>query len=241
MHRCVFDTACGGHQAIGIIAHDTVDTRVHEQAHVRPVIYCPAYDLQILRSRGGEQRRTYQIAANGQLARADFQSLIDRLFNLAIVEQAGHHRRFNPSDIGQNCRVEGNNDGPGNFAGCAQTTYEGVFTAEGATGFHFQVEDHVVFFGKIEDLLDGGNALTGKFAAEPGTGVEAAQLREGEVVHGTFSVGGPIYGFIVNGYQAGIASQLQIGFDEGSAQGYGFLESGQSIFRRVAGGPAMGD
>jgi hypothetical protein len=64
------------------------------------VIYGPAYDLQIFFSRGGEQRGAYQIAADGQLTRANFESLIEGLFDLAVVEQGGHQRRFNFSDIG---------------------------------------------------------------------------------------------------------------------------------------------
>jgi hypothetical protein len=60
-------------------------------------------------------------------------------------------------------------------------------------------------------------------------------------VDSAFSVGGAIHGFIVNSHQTGIAGQLQIGFDKSGAQGDRFLESGQGVFGRVTGGPAMSD
>ena len=100
---------------------------------------------------------------------------------------------------------------------CPQAADEGVFAAPGAAGLHFQVKDHVVFFGEIEDFIEGGNAFAGEFAAEPGTGIQAAQIGESHVVNGAFSIGGAIHGVIVNGHQARVASQLQIGFDKGGA------------------------
>jgi hypothetical protein len=60
-------------------------------------------------------------------------------------------------------------------------------------------------------------------------------------VHRAFSVGGAIYAFVVNGYETRVASELQIGFNESSAEGDSFLERGQSIFGRVTGGSAMSD
>ena len=98
-----------------------------------------------------------------------------------------------------------------------------------------------MFFGKLENFGEGGDALTGVFAAEPGAGIEAAQVGEGHIVHGAFSVGGAIDGFVVDGYQAGVAGQLQIGFDEGSAEGDSLLERSQCVFRRVPGGAAVRD
>ena len=184
---------------------------------MRRVIYGPAYDLQVFFSRGGQQPGTDQIAADSQLARADFESSIEGLFNLAVEEQAGHQGRFNFSDIGQNCGVEGNNDSSRNFTRRSQSADERVFASKGAARLHLQVKDDVVFFGEIEDFIEGGDSFAGEFAAEPGTGVQAAQFGEGHVVNGAFPVSGAIHGFIVNGHQARIASQLQIGFDEGGA------------------------
>ena len=142
---------------------------------MRGVIDGPAYDLQIFFSRGGEQLGTYQVAADGQLACADLERLVEGFFNVAVVEQSGHHGRFNFSDVGQNCGVEGNNDGSRDFPRLPQGADECVFAAPGAAGLHFQVKDHVVFFGEVEDFIEGGDAFAGEFAAEPGTGVQAQQ------------------------------------------------------------------
>jgi hypothetical protein len=55
------------------------------------------------------------------------------------------------------------------------------------------------------------------------------------------AVGGAIDGLVVNGHQAGIFGELQIGFYESYALRDGFAERGQSVLRGVAAGAAMGD
>ena len=184
---------------------------------MRGVIYGPAHDLQVFFSRGGHHRGIYQVAPDGQLARADLQGLIKGLLNVAVAEQGGHQRRFNFSDIGQNRGVEGDNDGSRDFARLSQGADQRMFAAPRAPGLHLQVKDYVVFFGKIEDFLEGGDALAGVLADEPGTGVQTAQIGKGHFVNRAFSIGGAVHRFIVNGHQARVARQLQIGFDKGGA------------------------
>jgi hypothetical protein len=49
-----------------------------------------------------------------------------------------------------------------------------------------------------------------------------------------FAIRGAIDGVVVDGYEARVARELEIGFDERGAQRDGATKRGQSIFRRVA-------
>src|SRR5271154_2309299 len=116
-----------------------------------------------------------------------------------------------------------------------------MLAAPGAAGLELEIKDDIVFFGELEDFVESGYALAGKFAAEPGAGVEFAYFREGHVVDRALSVGSAIDGVVVDGDEAGVAGQLQVGFDEGSAEGKGLLERSESILGRVTGSSAMRD
>src|ERR1700687_5878188 len=78
----------------------------------------------------------------------------------------------------------------------------------GAARFQLQIEHDIMFLGKFDNFLQRGNALAGKFAAEPGASVEATQLREREVMHGAAPAGGSVHGGIVDGHEARVARKL---------------------------------
>ena len=82
-----------------------------------------------------------------------------------------------------------------------------------------------MFFCEVENFVEGGGSVAGKLAAEPGAGIEAANFGEGHVVDRAFAVGGAIHGFVVNGHEASVAGQLQIGLDKSSAERMAFLKA----------------
>jgi hypothetical protein len=208
---------------------------------VSGVVYGPAYDLQIFFSRGGEEPGGNQVAANRELAGADFESAFEGLFDLAVVEQRGHERGLDFANGGENAGVEGDDHGACNLAGFAQVADEGMFPAPGARGLQLEIKNDVVFFCEVENFVESGKTFAGKLAAEPRAGIEAANFGEGHVVDRAFAVGGTIHGLIVDSYEAGVAGQLQIGLDKSGAERDGFLEGRQSIFGRVTGSAAVSD
>ncbi len=53
------------------------------------------------------------------------------------------------------------------------------------------------------------------------------------------TVCGAVDGIVVDGDEAGVAGELEIGFDECGAERYGAAKGSQSIFGRVAGSSSM--
>jgi hypothetical protein len=60
-------------------------------------------------------------------------------------------------------------------------------------------------------------------------------------VNFAFAVCCAVDGVVVDGDEAGVAGELEIGLDEGGAERDGAAEGGQSVFGRVAGGASMSD
>ena len=201
----------------------------------------PTHDLEIIFAGICEKSGSDEVAADCQLAGADFYGALDGIFELAFEEEAGHQCWLDFAERFENRGVEGNYDGAGDFTGTAKSPDQGVFAAPGAGRFQFQIEDDVMFFGELENFFERGDALAGKFAAEPGAGVEAAEFGQGEIVNFAFAVCGAVDGVVMDGDEAGVAGELEIGFDEGGAERDGAAEGGQSVFGRVAGGASMCD
>jgi len=63
-------------------------------------------------------------------------------------------------------------------------------------------------FCELENLFERRDALTGKGVAEPGAGVQAAQLGEAEIMYGALAIGGTIHRVIVNRDETSVAREL---------------------------------
>src|SRR5580704_18563675 len=109
-----------------------------------------------------------------------------------------------------------------------------MFAAPRTGRFEFEIKDDVVLFGEFEDFFERGDALAGELAAEPRTGIEAAQLGQSEIVDSAFAVRSAIAGVVMDGDEARVARELEVGLDERSSERDGATKCGQSIFRRVA-------
>ncbi len=79
-----------GDEAVGVVAHDAGDAGFDQKAHVGGLVHGPTDDLEILLARFGKQSGRDQVAANGELAGADFDGALDWIFELAFEEKAGH-------------------------------------------------------------------------------------------------------------------------------------------------------
>ena len=228
-------------QAVRVIAHDARDSRLDQHPHMSGMVDGPADHLQIFFVRLLKQRRSNQIAAHHQLARANFQGFLDGLFHLSVVKQSRHYRGLDFADVQDQGRVKRDGDGAGNFPGLTQRADQSVLSSPRTARLQFQVKHDVVLFRELKDFLEGRNTLAGKSAAEPGARIQVSQFREREFVHRAFSVGGAVHRRIVDGDEMRVARQLQIRLDKRRAQSYGFAERRQSILRRVSRCSAMGD
>src|SRR2546425_2265916 len=132
-------------------------------------------------------------------------------------------------------------DGAGNLARLSERMNEGMFRPPGIAQFQFEVKHHVVTPGKIENLIECGNAFPGKVAAEPGARVQLAKLRQRMLVHRPAAVGGALEHIVVQGEEVRVARKMQVGLNERCAQRHRAPEGGQRIFRRVTGSSAMRD
>jgi len=201
----------------------------------------PTHHLEIPFARFMEQVRGHQVAANGQLPRANFHGFLVGILDLTIEQQADHERRVKISQAGENDGIEGNNHHAGDFPGFAKSADQGVFATPEAVGFQLQIEDHIVFLGEYEYFLEGGYALSNKFAGKPRARIEAPDFRERHMLNGAVTAGGTINGVVVDGDKMRVARQLQVGLDEGEALRNGSPEGGKRIFRSVTGSTAMGN
>ena len=93
--------------------------------------------------------------------------------------------------------------------------------------------------GEFENFFERGNALSGEFAAKPGAGVEAAEFGQRQIVDSAATVGGAIYGVVVNGAESRVTGELEIGLDESGTERDGATERGESVFGRVARSSSM--
>lgn len=201
----------------------------------------PAHHLEIPFARFVEQVRGHQVAANGQLPRADFQGFLARVLDLAIEQQTEHESRVDVSQAGENDGIKGNNHHAGDFPGFAKSADQGVFPTPETVGFQLQVEDHIVFLGKYEYFLKGRYALSDEFAGKPGARIEAPDFRERHVLNRTVTPSGTINSVVMDGDKMRVARQLQVGLDEGDSLRQGPPESGKRVFRSVSGSTAMGN
>ena len=70
-------------QPVRVVAHDSVNTRCHQHAHVRGMIHRPAHHLQIFFLGGRNHRWRHEIAAHNQLPRSNFYGFFDRVLELS--------------------------------------------------------------------------------------------------------------------------------------------------------------
>ena len=156
------------------------------------MIHRPADNLQIEAAGFRNHPRGDEIAADSDLASADFEGAFEGALDLAVEEKAGHQSGLGLAQSGEDGRIKRDDDGAGDFAGFAKSADEGVLAAPGARRLQFEIKDDVVLFCEFEDFFKGGNAFAGEFAAKPGAGVEAAELGEGEIVNGALAAGGAV-------------------------------------------------
>jgi len=204
-------------------------------------VYGPADHLQVAFSRLLQKVGRQEIAAHRDLPRANLDRFLERVLNLAVEKQAGHQRRLNPAKAGKNCGVKRDDDNPGDFRGIAKRADQNVFPAPKAAWFEFQVENDIVFSGKLEDLLQRGNAFSREITREPCARVELPDLRHGQIVNGSTTIGGPIDGLVVNGHKVRIAGQSEVGLYKGYALRESAAKGGKSVFRRITGSTTMGN
>jgi hypothetical protein len=99
LRRAVFlGLGLNGVEAVGIVAHYAVDSGGSEKAHVGGMIHRPADDLQIVTLGFGDHRGRDEVAADDELAGADFQGFFDGLFDLTVTQKACHERWFGAPD-----------------------------------------------------------------------------------------------------------------------------------------------
>jgi len=242
VHRCkgnlLFHAA---EETVGVVGHDAVDAGGNQQAHVGGRVDGPADNLQVAFMSFLEEIGGDQVATNGKLAGANFLSLVEGIFDLPFVEQAGHQRGFDLAEAGKNGGLEGNYDNSRNFGGITECADKSVFTAPERAGLNFEIKDNIVFARELQNFFERGDTFTDEFAGEPGAGIEAARFGEGELLDGAVAIGGAFQSFVVNGNEVCVAGEVKIRFDESNALGDGATKSSKRIFRRVAGGTTMGD
>src|SRR3984957_2152849 len=113
--------------------------------------------------------------------------------------------------------------------------------APGRVILHFQVENHIVLAREVQNFFQGWNALAHVLAVVPHAGIQASQLRQCEVAYFSAAIGGAFEGGIVDGDEARVARQMQVGLDETGAQLDGTFKRYESVLRCVAGSAAMCD
>jgi len=231
----------GGQQAIGVVGHDAVHTGSGQHAHVRGRVDGPAHDLEVLFVGLLQEIGADQISAGDELARADLEGLLEGLLARAVIQQAGHEGRFDFAKTGKDGGIKGDNDAASDFVSRTKRADEGVFAAPEAVRFQLKVKDDIVLFGELENFFKGGDALAHELAGKPRAGIEAAEFGESHLVNGALAIGGAFYRLVVQGDEMGVASQVQISFDEGNTLRDGAAISGERIFRRVAGRTTVGD
>ena len=201
----------------------------------------PGNHLEIALAGFEEEIRRHQVAANGKLARTDFQSLLKGIRDGAIEQQADHEGRIDFSQAGEDYGIERDDHDARDFAGFAQSADQGMLSAPKAAGFQLQVEDNIVFLGKFENFFESGDTLADEFAGKPSACIKTPDFREGHVLNRAVAAGGTINCLVMDGHEMGVAGKLQVGFDEGDALRHGSPEGGQRIFRSVTRSTAMGN
>lgn len=166
------------------------------------------------------------------------------LHNVRLIffqEQTDHDSGVELAQGGDGGGVEGNQNCAGRVFGGVQGRDKRVVHSPGGVVFHLKVENNVVFARERQDFFQSGDAFAHVLAVKPVAGVELAKLGERKVVDGTAAVGGALERGIVDGDEASVAGEVQVGFDECGAQFDGTAEGGQSVFRRSARSAAMCD
>ena len=180
-----------------------------------------------------------QIAADGNLARADVGGFRQDVFDLMVIKKPGHQRRLQAAKSFENPRIERDDHDAGDLLSFAKSADQGVLSSPETIGFQLKVENHVVLAGKFQNFGKRGDALAHEFAAEPGAGIEAANFGERHGLDGALAGSGAVDGFVVEGDEVRIASKVKIGLNEADAQRGGTAEGSQRVFRCVAGSPTM--
>src|SRR5262249_45590738 len=155
---------------------------------------------------------------------------LDWFLDLAVVEKTGHQSWLGFANGGDDDSVEGNNDDAGNLSRFAKRADKCMFPAPRAARFHLEIENNIVAFCKLENFFERGNAFSGEGTAEPGTCIEAAELRKAEVMDGALAISGAIYGVIVNCDETRVTGELQVGFDKTEAHGNGLAKRRHGVF-----------
>jgi len=180
-----------------------------------------------------------EIAADGNLARADVRGFRQDVFDLMVVKKPGHQRRLQAAKPFENAGIERDDHDPGDLLGFAKSADQRVLPSPETIGFQLQVENDIVLAGKLQNFGKRGDALAHEFAAKPGAGIEAANFRERHSLDGALTGGGAVNGFVVESDEVRVASEVKIGFNESDAQRSGAAEGSQGVLRGVAGSPTM--
>ncbi len=201
----------------------------------------PANHLKVALMRFRKEIGRDQVAPHGKLAGADLQGALQRIGKLPVVEQSRHQRGFYGAQPGEYRRFERDDDGAGNFGCFAQRADQRVLAAPEATGFQFQVKHNVVPVREFQNFAQGGNALSHEFTAKPGTGIHAAKLGQGQLLHNSLPGGGAIDRFVVDGNEVRVAGQVQVGLDKRNPQRDRATKRRERILRGIAGSTAVGN
>ena len=188
-----------------------------------------------------QEIRSDEIAADGNLARANVASLCQDIFNLIVEKQPGHQRGLQATKSFENAWVKRDDHHASDLLGFAKSADERVFSSPETIGLQLKIENDIVLAGKFQDFGECGDALTHEFASEPGAGIEAADFGKGHGLDRALTGGGTVDGFVVEGDEVSVASEVKIGLNESDAQRGGTAEGSQGILRGVTGSSAMSD
>jgi hypothetical protein len=228
-----------GEQAIGIVRHDAIDSGTGKQAHVRRVVNGPANHLEVTFVSFSQEIGSNKVSPHSNLARPDRQGLGESIFGLMVKEKPGHQRRLKPSESFENAGVKRNDDDTSDLAGIAKSADERVFSSPETIGFQLEVENDIVLARELQDFQEGGDALPHEFTAKPGSGVEATNLGKGHSLDGALTGGGAVDGFVMQGYEVGVAREVKISLNERNAQRDSAAKRGQGVLRGVSGSTTM--
>ena len=111
----------------------------------------------------------------------------------------------------------------------------------GDAGGMFEVDVAFDFAGDDgEDFFEGGDAGAFEFRIEPASGVECAELVEGEVADFACAVGGAVDGGVVHDDEFAVFGELDVEFDHGDTFFDGGDDGGEGVFGRGGNVSAVG-
>jgi hypothetical protein len=163
-------------------------------------------------------------------------------------EKTGHHQGVKLVYALQNTRRERQDHTSRHFATGMQRADDGVLGTARSRSLDLQVQPDFVLAAEGQDLLYRGDAFAGKGSTrfmvgsvKPRPRVELAQFLERARRDRAVSVGGSLERIVVQSDEAGVARELQVGFNEASAHLHSFAKSGQGILWRKTRSSPMGN